>query len=124
MIPYFSHPDEISDSHESRYPGVGEFFRQQEKRMRTLLENAKAIVSIGYSFSDVHVKEIVQDIASGTIGRGKRLLCVSKGEKEKADVMRLWEFKEEDGTTFRYHTCGFDEAAIGGIVDFFNTGKS
>lgn len=124
MIPYFSHPDEISDPHDSRYPGVGEFFRKQEKRMRTLLENARAIVSIGYSFSDVHVKEIVQGISSGQIGRGKRVLCVSKGEKEKTDVMLLWNFEKEGRDTFKYRPCGFDEAAIGEIVDFFNTGKS
>lgn len=124
MIPYFSHPDEISVLHESLYPDVGKFFLKQEERMRTLLKNARAIASIGYSFSDIHVKEIVQGISSGTIGRGKRLLCVSKGEKEKADIMRLWKFKEEDGTTFKYRPCGFDEAAIGEIVNFFNIGKS
>lgn len=124
MIPYFSHPDEISKPHQSRYPDVGKFFQKQEKRMQTLLNNARTIASIGYSFSDIHVKNIVQDISLGTTGRGKRLLCVLKGDSDRENIRRLWEFKEENGTTFRYCPCGFNKSSIDEVVNFFNTGKS
>lgn len=123
MIPYFSHPDEISELHESGYPDVGKFFLKQQERMQTLLSDARAITSIGYSFSDTHVKEIVQGISSGRSSRGKSLLCVMKGDSERKDIMSLWKFEEEDGITFKYCPSGFQETSIGQIVDFFNSRK-
>ncbi len=124
MIPYFSHPDEISELHESRYPDVGKFFLKQQERMQTLLKNARTIASIGYSFSDIHVKEIVQGISSDRNGRGKSMLCVLKGDSERQHIMSLWKFEKEDGRTFKYCPSGFDDTSIGEIARFLGAGNS
>ena len=52
MIPYFSSPDEISEEHRSRFPGVGEYFKKQHEVMKKMFREAEHIVSIGYSFSE------------------------------------------------------------------------
>jgi len=120
MIPYFSHPDEMSPQHEVGYPGVGVFFRNQQQHMQSLFHNARNVVSIGYSFSkhDIHVRQCVEKVSPTEPGRGKRVFCVLKGNSHKSNIMGLWKFDKEDGASFKYREGGLDDQSIDEIRHF------
>ncbi|PTL37013.1 hypothetical protein CLG94_01745 [Candidatus Methylomirabilis limnetica] len=120
MIPYFSYPDEIEIQHRDQYPQVGQFFRDQHHKMKKLFQNAKNVVSIGYSFSkdDRHVRSIVEKDLPSSFGRGKRMFCALRGSSYRKDIMDLWKFDEEDGKTFSYYGSGFENTCIDKIKTF------
>jgi hypothetical protein len=123
IIPYFSYPDEISVEHRTKYPQVGQFFLNQHKQMEALFQNARNVISIGYSFSedDCHVRQVVEGIAPCECGRGKRLFCILRGDSRKKQVMKLWNFDKEDGTLFEYCQTGFDHDCIDKIRTFLGS---
>ncbi len=120
MIPYFSYPDEISAQHQTKYPQVAQFFLNQHLQMEALFQNARNLVSIGYSFSedDAHVRQVVESVSPCKPGRGKRLFCILKSDSSKKHIMKLWNFDNEDGITFKYCKTGFDHDCIDRIRTF------
>jgi hypothetical protein len=122
MIPYFSYPDEINIQHRDRYPRAGQFFLDQHQKMKKLFQNAKNVVSIGYSFSkdDRHIRSIVENDLPSSSGRGKRMFCALRGSSYRKEIMDLWKLDEEDGKTFCYYENGFENKCIDEIKTFLH----
>lgn len=50
LIPYFLSQDEFTAIHNNNFPGVGDFFKDQEKRFKEILEKSTHVLAIGYGF--------------------------------------------------------------------------
>ena len=118
MIPYFSDPDEISKPHAAILPHVGEYFFNQQQIMKGMFNEAKKIVSMGYSFSegDKHVRGMIEKNVENR--HEKKLFCILKGDDNEDKIKKLFNFKGKS-PNFEYCREGITEESIKKIVDFF-----